>query len=115
MLLNLTNHPSNNWSEKQLNAALEKYNRIHDMPFPIINPFANAAEIDALVEKYLVDIQQLNPSAVHIMGEMTFTFRLIIRLKHLGFECITSTTERKVVEVDNQKVSTFEFVQFRKN
>jgi hypothetical protein len=52
-------------------------------------------------------------NAVHIMGEMTFTFRLITVLKKAGIFCIAATTKRNVVQEGNAKISYFEFIQFR--
>ncbi len=36
--LNISNHPSDKWTEKQLNSALELADQIIDLPFPNINP-----------------------------------------------------------------------------
>jgi hypothetical protein len=55
----------------------------------------------------------MKPDAVHIMGEMTFTFALVNLLKEVGIKCIASTTKRNVEEIDGKHVSTFQFVQFR--
>lgn len=115
MLLNLTNHPSVNWPENQKNIALETYGNIEDMPFPQINPEWDEDKIDQLVEEYVQKIKEINPEAVHIMGEMTFVFRLITQLKDRGIACLASTTERLAVEDDKgNKTSTFSFVRFRK-
>lgn len=113
MLLNLSNHPSVTWPENQKKAALEQYNSIEDLAFPQIDPMDGEDAIDRLVEKYESKIRQINPMAVHIMGEMTFTYRLINRLKSIGIPCIASTTNRKVTEKDGIKTSVFEFVRFR--
>lgn len=113
MLLNLSNHPSSLWTDNQKQKALELYSEILDLPFPQISPSLDTMELDLLVENYENKIRQINPLAVHIMGEMTFTFRLVNRLKTLGFSCIASTTERKTTEKNGVKTSIFEFVQFR--
>ena len=83
------------------------------MMFPFINPEANAIEIDLLVENYFAEIKKLVPQAVHIMGALTFTFRMVTNLKNVGITCIASTTKRTVIEKDGAKVSRFEFVKFR--
>jgi len=114
MLLNLSNHPSTNWSDEQKNTAIEKYGSIQDLAFPQINPHWNETKIDQLVNEYEEKIREINPTAVHLMGEMTFTFRLVNRLKALGIECIASTTERIATEDGNgNKHSSFKFIQFR--
>jgi hypothetical protein len=38
------------------------------------------------------------PAAVHLMGEMTFTFALVRKLQAAGIRCVASTTARDVVE-----------------
>src|SRR5690625_3314186 len=114
MLLNLTNHPSSNWPENQKSLAKERYQKIQELPFPKINPEWNEEELDQLVEEYENKIQKLKPQAVHIMGEMTFTYRLVNRLKEMGIPCIASTTERTdTFDEDDHKISTFKFVRFR--
>ncbi len=115
MLLNLSNHPSDNWPDNQKNQAIEKYGRIEDMSFPSIDPNWDESQINQLAEVYEAKIKEINPTAVHLMGEMTFTFNLVTRLKTLEIECIASTTERIVEEDSNgHKTSVFRFVQFRK-
>lgn len=111
MFLNLSNHPSDHWAEKQLAAAGDK---VMDMPFPLVAPDGTEAYIEQLANEYLQRIMAINNvAAVHIMGEMNFTFSLINKLKAKGIKCVASTTKRIVTEVDGQKISTFEFVRFR--
>lgn len=113
MLLNLSNHPSSTWPDNQKKAAIEQYESIEDLAFPQIDPQADEDGIEKLVEGYELKIRKINPMAVHIMGEMTFTFRLVNRLKSIGIPCMASTTNRKVTEKDGVKTSVFEFVRFR--
>jgi hypothetical protein len=114
MLLNLTNHPSISWPANQKQTALNQYGEIVDLSFPQIDPRLTSDQVERLVEEYIIKIRKIDPSAVHIMGEMTFTFRLVNKLKEIGIPCIASTTERKVTEDDNgNKTSQFKFVQFR--
>jgi len=47
------------------------------------------------------------------MGEMTFTFQLVERLKAFGIRCVASTTKRVVEEDGDKRTYTFKFVQFR--
>lgn len=113
MLLNLSNHPSATWPDNQKNAAIEKYQTIEDLAFPPIDPTADEDAVNQLMEEYEIKVRKLNPKAVHIMGEMTFTYRIVNRLKSIGIPCIASTTNRKVTEKDGIKTSVFEFVRFR--
>lgn len=115
LLLNLSNHPSSLWDEKQAVEA-RKYGNIEDMPFPAIHPEASASEIHAIAEEYADKILEKAEQAhltVHIMGEMTFTFDLVSMLKAEGITCIASTTERIADMNDNTKISEFHFVRFR--
>ena len=111
MLLNLTNHPSANWSEEQLAAAGGKD---LDLAFPQVAPDGDEAYIENLAKEYCNKILQTpNVTTVHIMGEMNFTFSLITKLKAVGIRCVASTTERVVTEKNGQKISTFNFIRFR--
>lgn len=114
MFINLTNHPSSGWSQEQLNATLQ-YGEIVDISFPIIEPFFTKAEVDELADITVEGIRSVDASpVVHIMGEMTFTYAVVERLKALGITCVASTTERLVKMMpDGKKVSEFKFVQFR--
>jgi len=125
MLINLSNHPSEKWGEKQKQTAIEEYGWIEDIPFPAINPAASEDEIAELADEYLQKClnkfeqanipvaQQAHNEAVHIQGEFTFVYRLVNLLKKEGIKCIASTTERIVEEKDQKKVVSFQFVQFR--
>jgi hypothetical protein len=124
MLLNLSNHPSVNWSKEQLEAAHVQYGGVVDMPFPQISPEATTDEVMELAKAYsrkviLYDSNELSGttpsvSAVHLMGEMTFVVALISLLQSEGIEVICSTTERRVLEEkDGKKTMQFVFCRFR--
>jgi CRISPR-associated DxTHG motif protein len=113
-LLNLSNHPSANWSEKQIKTAQHQYGPIEDIPFPAILPEWTEAEIDELSSRYLEQIRPRRPAAVHLMGEMTFTYALAQKLKTAGIPCVASTSERQVVDLgEGRKEAQFRFVRFR--
>lgn len=117
MLLNLSNHPSANWPPTQLQASIQQYGNVHDMPFPQIDPHSSSDEVAQLAGQYFNDIRKLEPfpTAVHLMGELTFTFALVTKLKAAGIPCIASTTERIVnFDQNGNKHSTFQFIRFRK-
>ena len=113
MLLNLSNHQYASWSKPQQEQAIVRFERVEDLPFPSVNPYMSSSELDVLVEEYAQKVRSLNPAAVHVMGEMTFTFRLVSMLKVKGILCLASTTERVASVEDNVKTSHFKFVQFR--
>ena len=116
LFINLTNHPSAHWSEKQLEAARE-FGEIIDIPFPDILPECTAEDIQAQADEYAGKIEtkfRETDVTVHVMGEMTFTFALVSRLKDIGIRCVASTTERIVTKNDDgTKLSEFSFVKFR--
>lgn len=119
MLINLSNHPSTFWDEKQKQAA-GQYGQLTDIPFPSINPEASTDNIALLAETYESKVRKLlseessGPFAVHIMGEFTFCFALVARLQKSGIPCFASTTRRQTVNhPDGSKTSKFYFVVFR--
>lgn len=114
MLLNLSNHPSSAWPENQKALAVESYGDIQDLPFPQIDPHSDEEEILILAKSYLSQIIKLEPTVVHLMGELTFSFKLVELLKFHGISSIASTTHRTTQDLpDGTKVSKFEFVRFR--
>lgn len=119
MLINLSNHPKSNWSEKQLSAAKEIYGDVIDLHFPQIPPDADEIFIDELAAQHkgkCLSLFQKYPSdnnAVHIMGEMTFSFKLVNELKKSNIVCVASTTDRNTTEENGNKISKFNFVRFR--
>lgn len=122
MLINLSNHPSQNWQEKQSVEAGRLYGEIIDIPFPVIDPNFNETEIENLAKEYFSKIKKIfaenntqnQNNAVHIMGELTFCFTLITLLNSNNISTIASTTNRNVVNEENgQKTVVFDFVKFR--
>ena len=116
MLLNFSNHPFSLWEERQVEAA-RQYGEIVDMTFPSIDPDASSETIRELADSYVNDILQIAKDrdvTVHVMGEMTFMFSVVMLLKEKGIRCVASTTERIVTEnADGSKTSEFSFVGFR--
>lgn len=117
MFINLSNHPSTNWSEQQINAAKKIGGEIIDISFPNIDPHDSSSSIQVLALRYYDQIINLNPDAVMVSGEYTFTLRLYSMLRYHGVPTCVACTERKVEEIVHDgktiKKSTFEFVQFR--
>ncbi len=114
MLLNLSNHPFDTWSETQRKAALEQYGGVEDMAFPEVSPESDMDEIRQLAEEYEIQVRKQNPHVVHLMGEQTFCHALINRLQSAGIPCVASTTRRNVRQLPTGEIiKTFEFVRFR--
>ena len=116
LFINFSNHPSCHWGEAQ-RAAAEKYGEICDLPFPEVDGQSSKKEVSQLADNYVAKIFLMGKPeeiTVHIMGEMTFTFMVVTRLKELGIRCVASTTERKTTyNDDGTKLSEFSFVKFR--
>ena len=117
MFLNLSNHPSANWSAEQKSAAETVGGAIVDLPFPIVDPAGDVDYISSLADEYLCRILEMSDGedvTVHLMGEMTLTFALIQRLLAEDIPCVASTTERNtIMATGGKKISEFRFVQFR--
>lgn len=116
MFINLTNHPSEKWSEEQIKAA-HSYGEIVDIPFPLIDENATEAEIKQLADKYVSTILSKGKAKdliVHIMGEQTFCYALISKLQKEGIRCVASCTKsNSYYNEAGQKISTFHFSRFR--
>ena len=54
MFINLTNHPSADWSEEQLKAA-HQYGEVVDLSFPDIKPYYTKEEVLRIVKEYYAD------------------------------------------------------------
>lgn len=117
MLLNLTNHPSVNWSTEQKGAAC-CFGEIVDYAFPNVSPYMSEEEVSVLAKSIYDDVMGKYGShgvTVHIMGEFSLTYRLISLLESSGIMCVASTTERIVSETeDGKKIVDFKFVRFRR-
>lgn len=118
MLLNFTNHPSNIWSEKQKRTAIQLFGKVVDMPFPQIDESADENYISKLADEYLQKIlliAERENVVVHLMGEQTFVFSLLKRLRKNDINCAASTTKR-IVNMDSsgqKKEVIFQFERFR--
>lgn len=120
MLINLSNHPSELWDDKQKKQAIKLYGGIEDFIFPEVDPKATEEEVWDLAYDYidmcldfLSDYEGEN-NAVHIMGEFNFCFTLISGLLEFDIACVASTSRRISEKVEpNGKITRFKFVKFR--
>lgn len=120
MLINLSNHESGRWSEKQRQAAVQLFGAVQDFPFPTVDPAATLPQVIEQAESYLrscffmIPAEALSASAVHVMGEMTFVYQFVKLATAAKLRCVASTTERIAVDKpDGGKISEFRFVAFR--
>ena len=118
MFINLSNHPSSNWSTEQKDAAARLGGEIVDLPFPVVEPSGDESYIAALADEYcgkVLEMAKVENTVVHLMGEMTLTFAIAQRLQAHNILCLASTTQRETIEYsDGHKESFFKFVKFRK-
>ncbi len=116
LLINLSNHPHENWSAEQKEAAKE-YGEVRDMPFPAIDPEEDIEQIRERADEYISKIIKLNAKyaiTVHLMGEMSFVVYAVSRLTERGIRCICSTSERDTEDLGGgEKKVTFRFKRFR--
>ena len=117
MFINCSNHRSKDWNETQYREA-EKYGKIIDIPFPIIDPRMSDQEMNDRVEYYYNSIIQYDHPVIMVQGEFVFTYRLVKRLKKNGLRVVAACSERKTIESVNEKGTTlksseFVFVKFR--
>ena len=120
MLINLSNHESSRWSEKQRQAAAQLFGEVQDFPFPPVDPAATLPQLIELAQSYLqsclfmIPVAALPTSAVHVMGEMTFVYQFVKLAAATDLRCVASTTERIAVDKpEGGKISEFRFVAFR--
>lgn len=112
MFVNFTNHPSQFWDAKQLQAA-GQYGAITDVAFPAVDASGDEAYIAELAEEYLHKILKLHPAAVLCQGEFTLAYRVITRLKEEGVAVLAACSTRNVKVEGNKKEVIFEFERFR--
>ena len=117
MFINLSNHPSSLWDNKQLEAT-GRYGQIVDLPYPDIPADADEGTVVDICNRLFERITSEFPAqgtSIHIMGEMTSAFYLVRLLQKAGFSCLASTTRRDVrLGPDGEKIVRFGFVRFRR-
>lgn len=120
MFINISNHPSNRWGKKQLEAAkaLTNDGLVGDIPFPTVSATASSSEVISMADSLYSDIMSKRPDAVMVAGEFTLTYTIIKLLMQHGVKVVAACSDRCVQEVVNEdgtttKTVNFEFIQFR--
>lgn len=118
MFLNFSNHPSDQWSKEQTEAA-NRYGEIRDMPFPAVSPDWDTERVCALADGLCSRILAERPDAVLCQGEMTLTYQLVKRLGAAGIPVFCACSERITEETQTpdgstRKTSYFVFRRFRR-
>ena len=117
MFINISNHPSKNWGEEQIAAAVEAARisgreEIIDIPFPNVPPTVTERDLEKMAREITAEISPAD--VVHVMGEMGLTLKIANDLRRAGVDVVHSTTERVSVENgDGSKTVQFRFIQFR--
>lgn len=112
VFVNFSNHPSDKWSRPQTEEA-EKYGKIVDFPFPVVNPEASEEEVHAMAEDLTKQIIAMNPAAVLAQGEYTLCYEVVGMLQKEGIPVLAACSERKTYEQDGKRISFFDFVRYR--
>jgi hypothetical protein len=115
IFINLSNHPSSLWDETQL-AAAQEFGTIEDMPFPEISEKWSEDDIKILVEETFNKLMTRAVDTrltIHLMGEMTFTFSLVSKLKKAGIPVVASCSKRVSEQEGAVRISEFNFERFR--
>ena len=113
VLVNISNHGWNDWSEEQKAAALRLVGRVEDVPFPQVDPEWTLARIQSEAEK-LADALPAETTHALVQGEFTLTMALVKRLQQRGIRCLAATTARRVEKTDDgRELREFRFVRFR--
>ncbi len=123
ILINVSNHPSERWSDAQK----EAWDEIVDIPFPNVPPEASNEDVRELARKLVTQINNhrfpTTLSFIMLQGEFTLSY---IVYGHLAYEredgdrvvFVVPTTERKTVETvtpdgKTVKKTVFSFVRWR--
>jgi len=126
MFFNFSNHPSESWSDEQLQAAhqIGECDKVVDIPFPNVDPNMSELGVSRLAKQYVTMIlnklahDDMTPCVVMAMEDFNLTYAFVNEAHRNGIRCVAGTTERNAVTVDNPdgtqtKTSTFKFVRFR--
>lgn len=113
VLINFTNHPSQDWPAFQTEAALAWGDYIIDISFPMVPANAEREDVEKIACDCVERIVALSPTAVLCQGEFTLAFHVILKLKTFGIPIIAACSERNVIVQGSTKITTFNFVRFR--
>jgi hypothetical protein len=119
VLFNISNHPSQDWGEKQR----EGWDKIIDIPFPSVDPHMSMGEVWEIAEQIIsevgkraweidVGLKHQEPIFVLCEGEYSFTLAFTEAIRLTGwFVIFAFPTSRRIVFPDGRR--QFEFVGWR--
>jgi len=120
VFVNLSNHPSDKWSEEQTRAVLAvpcpiaPINKIVDVSFPAVDPADDTPVLAKVAEKIIHDLPPGTVAAL-VQGEYILSTLIVQGLQALSIDCYTATTHRNVIDLpDGKKLTEFKFERLRK-
>ena len=112
VFINLSNHPSDQWSQEQIIAA-RKFGDIVDMPFPVIPAEMCHEEVVALAKDYTERILKYDKPIVMVQGEFTFSYNMVSLLLSEDITVVAACSERVTFEKTNEDGTSTKRVVFR--
>ena len=117
-MINISNHPSSKWTEKQRSAVktVEESEKVEiiDIPFPNVPPNASAQEVRKMAHKLYSDVCGMGHDFVHIMGETSLVYEFFKLWSGKGAGVVSTSERRSVENDDGSKTIIFDFCQFRR-
>lgn len=113
VFINFSNHPSDKWEIRQIEAA-KVYGEIIDLPFPEVDETKGESYIANLADEYVEKILNYEPEAVLCQGEFTLAFAVITALKEQKVDVLAACSRRVAEEHEGKKISVFSFERFRR-
>ena len=116
MLINLSNHPYEKWSQQQITESQKLFGNVEDVAFPNVPPQWDSPDVLKLAGETVQDItKQYSDFSVLIAGEQSFLVAAVQLFQQQGIDAYCATSERIVSQNhDGSKNIVFEFVRFRK-
>jgi hypothetical protein len=120
VLINISNHPSQEWEEKQR----EGWDKIIDIAFPSVDPNLSMGEVWELAEQIIsevgertweIDVELKHQEPIYIIceGEYSFTLALTEAIRLTGwFVIFAFPTSRRIVLADGRHLFEFEGWRF---
>lgn len=114
VLVNFSEKHSSLWSKEQLKIAKKLFGDVVDLELPTVKPTMSKEEVQFLATSYVEQIFILNPKAVHLGGQGSFTVVIVQLLESFGISCIESTFEKQInLSKKGDKSVEYTFCQFR--
>ncbi len=95
MFINLSNHPSSGWPQKELEAA-SAFGRVMDIPFPAVAAGGTEEEVLRLAAGYLKKIPAEDSGPVMVTGEYSFVYALVDALVEKGRRVVCPQADVRV-------------------